>query len=66
MLCLMLLGFIIIPGIDEYNKHKNEPNIKRFIYALIPSLCFIGMAIVGFILFEIIPRIVTQIIENIF
>lgn len=66
ILFLMLLFFIIIPGIEEYNKHKTEPKIKRFLYALIPSLYFIGMAIIGFILFEIIPRIAGQVIENMF
>jgi hypothetical protein len=64
--CLSVLFYIVIPGIEEYNKHKAEPKIKRFLYALIPLLYFIGMAIGGFILFEIIPRILGPILENIF
>lgn len=65
VLCLMILFFMILPGIDEYNKHKNDTKIKALLYALVPSLLYIGMALIGFILFEIIPRIGGQVIENI-
>lgn len=66
VLALMILCFIIIPGIEEYNKHKDGAKTKALFHALIPLLYFIGMALVGFILFEIIPRIVGEVIENIF
>ena len=66
ILCLMVLLFIVLPGIDEYNKHKDGSKTKALFHALIPLLYFIGMVFAGFILFEIIPRIVGPIIENIF
>ena len=66
MLCLMLLLFIILPGIDEYNKHKDGKKTKALIHALMPGLVYIVLAIVGFILFEVIPRIGGRVIENIF
>ena len=61
----MMLLFII-PGIEEYNKHKDGTKTKALMHSLIPLLFFIGMFLTGFILFEIIPRIGGQVIENIF
>ena len=63
---LMVLCYIIIPGIEEYNKHKDEPKTKALSHALMPLLYFIGMVLAGFVLFEIIPRILGQAIEHIF
>lgn len=57
---------MVMPGIDEYNKHKDRSKIMAMLHALIPSLYYIGAVLVGFILFEIIPRIGGQIMENIF
>lgn len=66
ILCLMIISFIIIPGIEEYNKHKDGTKTKALMHSLIPLLFFIGLFLTGFILFEIIPRIGGQVIENIF
>ena len=65
VMCLSVLFFIVLPGIDEYNKHKDGTKIEALIHALMPLLFYIGFALVGFILFEIIPRIGGQVIENI-
>ncbi len=66
VLCLNVLLFIVVPGIDEYNKHKDGTKIEALTHALIPLLIYIGLALGGFILFEIMPRIGGQVIENIF
>jgi hypothetical protein len=55
---------MILPGIDEYNKHKNGTKIERLIHSLIPTLVYIGLALAGFTLFEIIPRICGQVIDS--
>ena len=60
--CLMAIFFIVIPGIQEYNKHKDETKIKALLYALVPLLYFVGMAIAGFVVFEIIPRVLVNLI----
>lgn len=66
MLCLCALCFIILPGIHEYNTHKDDTKIKALLHAIIPLLFYIAMALTGFILFEIVPRIVGPILDNIF
>jgi hypothetical protein len=66
VLGLMILCFIIIPGAEEYNKHKDGTKTKALFHALIPLWYFIGTAFAGFVLFEIIPRIGGRVIENIF
>lgn len=66
MLFTMVLFYMIIPGIDEYNKHKDSGNLKAILHALIPTLVYIGLALAGFIMFEIIPRIGEQMLDNIF
>ena len=62
LLCLTILFFIVIPGIEEYNKHKDGSKIKALLYSFVPLLCYIGLVVCGFILYEIIPNI----LENIF
>lgn len=64
--CLSVIFFIVLPGIDEYNKHKDTSKKEATLYALLPLLVYIGLALTGFILFEIIPRIGAQIIEMMF
>ena len=59
VLCLMVLFYIVVPGIEEYKKHKGSK--KAIAHALVPLLVFVGSVLVGFILFEIIPRIVDNI-----
>lgn len=63
---LYIFGMIILPCADAYSKHKNEPKREVIKETLFPLLSFIGFALGGFILFEIIPRIGGKIIENIF
>jgi Na+/melibiose symporter-like transporter len=62
----MIIFLIVLPGIVEYNKHKNGTKIDRLKHSLMPLLFCIGSAIAGFILFDIIPRICGQAIENMF
>ena len=66
VVCLMAIFFIVIPGIEEYNKHKDGTKIKALLYALVPLVIFVGMVLVGFVLFEVIPRIGGQLLDNIF
>lgn len=66
VLCLSILFFMILPGIEEYNKLKNGTKKERLIHSLIPSLGYVGLALAGFILFEIIPRICGQVIDSLF
>jgi hypothetical protein len=61
-----LLGFMIIPGIDEYKKHKNTNKKEALKHAFIPLLYFIGLVIAGFILHEFLPHFLADIIEEIF
>ena len=61
---LIIILFIVIPGIEEYKKHKDQSKAKALLHFLTPLLTFIGMLILGFILFEFIPRIVGPLIEN--
>ena len=65
VLCLNVLLFIVLPGIGEYKKHKNGTKKEAIIHSLMPLLLYIGLALAGFVLFEIVPRIGGQVIENI-
>ena len=57
---------MVLPGIEEYNKHKDDSKIKATLNAFIPALCYIGMLLIGIILFEFIPRIFGGLLENLF
>ena len=65
VLCLSILLFIVLPGIDNYNKHRDGTKKEALKHALKPLLFYIGSILSGFILFEIMPRILGQVIENI-
>lgn len=57
---------MVFPGVEEYNKYKSISKTKAILHAFTPSLYYIGCVVVGFILFEIIPRIGGRVLENIF
>ena len=66
VLCLTILLFIVVPGIEEYNKFKDISRKKALLHAFVPLLYYVGLLTVGFILFEIMPCIVGPVLENIF
>lgn len=61
-----VLLFIILPSIDEYKKHKGGTKKELLKRTLMPALFYIGLVLVGFLLFEVIPIVCGQVIENIF
>lgn len=63
---LNVLLFIILPGIDEYKKHKDNTKKEALKHSFVPLIIYVGLALIGFVLFEFIPRICGQIIEDIF